>query len=114
MTFHVTGSISISEPVKSTPKVYDFCKDNNIEYGHDWNYDEGLAWTEIYVDDHLVFQVGNNCKQEQFIELVLALEKDFTNKENIDIPGDDFWFSIGSKKVFNAFLKKHGHLFHKV
>ena len=112
MTFYVTGSISIPESLKPAPKVYDFCKDNSIKYGHDWNHDEGLSWTEIYVDDHIVFQIGNNCKQEQFIELVLSLERDFSNKKKVNIPGEDFWFAVGTKDVFNKFLKKHGHLFH--
>ncbi len=91
--------------------VFQFCKKNGIKCSWDFNRRDGVEWTEIYLDNDMVFQVDKNCKIEQFIELVLFLNDHWNKKNKSDVSGDDFWFAVTSKIVFNKFFKKHEDVF---
>jgi hypothetical protein len=94
---------------KSFP-VLVFCEENNIKCTWDFSKSDGAEWTEIFIDDTLVMQFQSTTTVKQFIEAIQRTEKDFNDKCS-DTEGDDFWFVIDKKKYFDAFIKKHGHLF---
>lgn len=89
--------------------VFKFCKEHNIECDWDFDSKSGLEWTEIFLDNKLVFQVDRYSSKRQFIELCLSLNKDFTN-DGSSIKGD-FWFAVGERESFMSFFKKHEKVF---
>jgi len=91
---------------KSYP-VFQFCKKNKIDCTWDFSRKDSTAWTEVLVDGNLVMQIEHTATVDQFKTAIKILSKDFKAKNFTKIPGDDFWFAMGTKENFDKFVDKH-------
>lgn len=98
-------------------EVYKFCKDNGIECSWDFEGGSGKKYTEIYIDNNLLFQLDYRMTLVQFFQIIKILSNNYepSDEDLKSIPdSENIWFVAHEHfYFFNEFMCKYSELFKK-